>query len=189
MARILIPLANGSEELEAVTLIDLLRRAGFDVVTAGLEPGPVRCSRGTMLLPDQTLDEAEGGDYDLMVLPGGLPGADHLNADPRIHRLLKKLSEQGRFVGAICAAPKVLADAGLLKGRKATSFPGVLEGMELGDDTTLTAETVQRDGNVITSRGPGTAMDFALALIELLAGPEKRREVEEPLQRPGGRQA
>lgn len=187
MASILIPLADGSEELEAVTLIDLLRRAGFDVITAGLEPGPVRCSRGTVILPDTTLEEAEDGDYDLMVLPGGLPGADHLNADPRIHRLLKKLSEQGRFVGAICAAPKVLADAGLLRGRRATSFPGVLEGMNLGEDTTLTVETVQRDGNVLTSRGPGTAMDFALELIELLAGPDKRRQVEEPLQRPGGR--
>jgi protein deglycase len=184
MASILIPLANGCEELEAVTLIDLLRRAGFQVVTAGLEPGPVRCSRGTVLLPDQTLEEAEEGNYDLMVLPGGLPGADHLNADPRVHRMLNKLNEQGRFIGAICAAPKVLADAGLLKGKRATAFPGVLEAMKLGTDTTLTAEAVQRDGNVITSRGPGTAMDFALELIELLAGPDKRRQVEDPLQRP-----
>lgn len=184
MASILIPLANGCEELEAVTLIDLLRRAGFQVVTAGLEPGPVRCSRGTVLVPDQTLEEAEEDNYDLMVLPGGLPGADHLNADPRIHRLLKKLNEQGRFLGAICAAPKVLADAGLLRGKQATAFPGVLEAMNLGADTTLTAEAVQRDGNVITSRGPGTAMDFALELIELLAGPEKRQQVEAPLQRP-----
>jgi 4-methyl-5(b-hydroxyethyl)-thiazole monophosphate biosynthesis len=185
MASILIPLAQGCEELEAVTLIDLFRRAGFQVVTAGLEPGPVRCSRGTVLLPDQSLAEAEDGDYDLMVLPGGLPGADHLNADPRVHRLLKKMSESGRYVGAICAAPKVLADAGLLKGKRATAYPGVLEAMDLGAATTLSAATVQRDGNVITSRGPGTAMDFALDLIELLAGPEKRRQVEEPLQRPG----
>lgn len=184
MASILIPLANGCEELEAVTLIDLFRRAGFQVITAGLEPGPVRCSRGTTILPDQTLDEARDGRYDLMVLPGGQPGADHLNADPRIHALLKKLSAEGRYVGAICAAPKVLADAGLLKGKQATAFPGVLEAMDLGSDTKLTAAAVQRDGNVITSKGPGTAMDFALDLIELLAGPDKRRQVEEPLQRP-----
>lgn len=184
MASILIPLANGCEELEAVTLIDLFRRAGFQVVTAGLEPGPVRCSRGTTILPDQTLEEARHGRYDLMVLPGGLPGADNLNADPRIHELLKKLAAEGRYVGAICAAPKVLADAGLLKGRQATAFPGVLEAMDLGSDTKLTAAAVQRDGNVITSKGPGTAMDFALDLIELLAGPDKRRQVEAPLQRP-----
>ncbi|WP_018953460.1 DJ-1 family glyoxalase III [Thioalkalivibrio sulfidiphilus] len=184
MASILIPLANGCEELEAVTLIDLFRRAGFNVVTAGLEPGPVRCSRGTTILPDQTLDEARDGRYDLMVLPGGLPGADHLNADPRIHALLKKLAAEGRYVGAICAAPKVLANAGLLKGKQATAYPGVLEAMDLGSDTKLTAAAVQRDGNVITSKGPGTAMDFALDLIELLAGPDKRRQVEEPLQRP-----
>ncbi|ACL74357.1 DJ-1 family glyoxalase III [Thioalkalivibrio sulfidiphilus] len=184
MASILIPLANGCEELEAVTLIDLFRRAGFQVITAGLEPGPVRCSRGTTILPDQTLDEARDGRYDLMVLPGGQPGADHLNADPRIHALLKKLAAEGRYVGAICAAPKVLADAGLLKGKLATAFPGVLEAMDLGSDTKLTAAAVQRDGNVITSKGPGTAMDFALDLIELLAGPDKRRQVEAPLQRP-----
>jgi len=186
MASILIPLAHGCEELEAVTLIDLFRRAGFQVITAGLEPGPVRCSRGTVLIPDQSLEEAEHGEYDLMVLPGGLPGADHLNADPRVHRLLKKMSESDHYVGAICAAPKVLADAGLLKGKRATAYPGVLEAMDLGSDTELTTATVQRDGKVITSRGPGTAMDFALDLIELLAGPDKRRQVEEPLQRPGG---
>ncbi|MCG5512437.1 DJ-1 family glyoxalase III [Ectothiorhodospira shaposhnikovii] len=182
MARILIPLANGCEELEAVTLIDLLRRADFEVVTAGLEPGPVTGAHGIVLMPDTELEQARHESYDLMVLPGGLPGSDHLNDDPRIHALLRKLHDEGRYVGAICAAPKVLAKAGLLADRRATAYPTVLEGMEL-TDTRLTGQPVEVDGNVATSRGPGTAMEFALALIELLAGADKRKQVEDPLCR------
>ncbi len=182
MPRVLVPLAEGCEELEAVTVIDLLRRAGFDVVTAGLDEQPVRASRGTRLIPDVALARALEQDYDMIVLPGGLPGADHLNADPRIHELLKRIAGQGGYTAAICAAPKVLADAGLLAGRRATSFPGVLEAMDL-DDTTLVDDAVVVDGKVITSRGPGTAMDFALELIERLSGRAIRDKVEAGLQR------
>lgn len=183
MATILVPLAQGCEELEAVTVIDLLRRAGIEVVTAGLDEGPVRASRGTRLLPDTTLDEALTRDYDMVVLPGGLPGADHLDRDPRIGALLQRMSGQGRFVAAICAAPKVLANAGLLRGRRATAFPGALDGPAL-DGVRLSEEDVVADGKIITSRGPGTAMDFALALIETLAGRTVRDRVEAGLQRP-----
>lgn len=184
MARILVPLAPGCEELEAVTLIDLMRRAGFQVVTAGLEPGPVKCSRGVVLVPDALLEEVHEETFDLVVLPGGLGGADRLNADPRIHALLRRMHAEGRYVGAICAAPKVLGDAGLLQGRSATGYPSVVNALDL-PDTRFTHQSVVVDGQVATSTGPGTAMDFALALIELLAGPEKRREVEGPLCRPG----
>lgn len=182
MPRVLVPLAEGCEELEAVTVIDLLRRAGFDVVTAGLDEKPVRASRGTRLIPDVTLARALEHDYDMIVLPGGLPGADHLNADPRVHALLKRVAGQGGYTAAICAAPKVLADAGLLAGRRATSFPGVLAAMNL-DDTTLVDEAVVVDGKVVTSRGPGTAMDFALELIERLSSRATRDKVEAGLQR------
>lgn len=175
MARILVPLAPGCEELEAVTIIDLLRRAGLEVVTAGLEPGPVRASRGVVLQPDATLDAVLDQSFDMVALPGGLPGADHLDQDPRIHALLERMAAQQGFTAAICAAPKVLARAGLLDGRRATAYPGVLEAAE--------SAAVVRDGQVITSRGPGTAMDFALALIEALAGREKRDEVEAGLER------
>ena len=109
MARVLVPLAPGCEELEAVTVIDLLRRAGIEVVTAGLDDLPVRASRGTVLVPDVSLDEALRKKYDMIVLPGGLPGADHLNNDPRIHRVLKRMADGKGYIGAICAAPRVLA--------------------------------------------------------------------------------
>lgn len=183
MTRALIPLAAGCEELEAVTLIDLLRRAGVEVVVAGLAPGPVTASRGTVLVPDTTLAAVAGQDFDLIVLPGGLPGADHLAADPLLRGLLQRQHERQGLTAAICAAPKALAAAGLLAGKSATWYPGALD-LAAHPDITLVAEPVVTDGTLITSRGPGTAMDFALALIERLAGRARRDEVETKLLRP-----
>lgn len=183
MPRVLVPLAQGCEELEAVTVIDLLRRAGIEVVTAGLDREPVRASRGVVLVPDTDLDSALALDYDMVVLPGGIPGADNLEADARVRGLLRRMAESGRFTAAICAAPKVLASAGLLAGRQATSYPGVLDALSL-PDTRYLAEPVVKDGKVITSRSVGTAMDFALELIEALVGRAKREEVESKLVRP-----
>lgn len=180
--KVLVPLAQGCEELEAVTIIDLLRRAEITVVTAGLDGEPVVASRGTRLLPDTTLDQALQQDYDMVVLPGGQPGSDHLNRDPRVHPLLKKMADSGKFTAAICAAPAVLAHAGLLKGKRATGFPGVLEKLS-HTGVVLQSQSVVKDGKVITSRGPGTALDFALELIEALVGKEKRAQVEAGLQR------
>ncbi len=183
MASVLVPLAQGCEELEAVTIIDLLRRAGIEVVTAGLDDLPVTASRGVVLIPDTTLEDAINREFDMVILPGGLPGADYLDQDSRIQTLLQKMAAENKYTAAICAAPKVFASAGLLAGKRATSFPGTLEKLNL-TNTTLDAEPVVIDGKVITSRGPGTAMDFALTLIECLVGVEKRDEVETGLQRP-----
>lgn len=180
MTRVLVPLAQGCEELEAVTIIDLLRRAGIEVIAAGLESGPVTASRGVRLLPDMTLDEALDLDYDMVALPGGLPGSDHLADDRRLTELLRSMNESGRFVGAVCAAPKVLAREGILAGKRATAFPGVLQAEEHPD---ITGNAVTRDGRVITSRSAGTVMDFALAIIEALLGREDRDSVEQGLQR------
>lgn len=183
MSHVLVPLAQGCEELEAVTVIDLLRRAGITVVTAGLDDKPVEASRGVMLIPDTNLDDALTLAFDMVVLPGGR-GADNLDKDPRIHRLVKQMAKAGKAVAAICAAPKVLAHADVLSGRRATCFPGAIapheaetRGIELVDGA------VVRDKGVTTSRGPGTAMDFALQLIEELAGRDKRAEVEAGLVR------
>jgi 4-methyl-5(b-hydroxyethyl)-thiazole monophosphate biosynthesis len=180
MLKVLIPLAQGCEELEAVTIIDLLRRAEINVITAGLDSQAVTCSRGTVLIPDTDLDTALNDVYDMVVLPGGLPGAEHLNNDERIKTLLIKMANSEKFTAAICAAPKVLVNAGLLENKKATSYPGVLEGTE---NISISNDAVVIDGKVITSRGPGTAMDFALTLIESLAGKAKRDEVEKGLVR------
>lgn len=182
MATVLVPLAEGFEEIEAVTIIDILRRAGITVIAAGLNGGAVKASRGVVVTPDMGLDEALRQDLDMVVLPGGLPGATNLDNDPRIHDALRKMVESGKFAGAICAAPIVLAGAGVLQGKKATSYPGFLDKMDV-PQCTYVDEKVVRDGQIITSRGPGTAMDFALALVEALEGQEKRDEVEKALVR------
>ncbi|HHC73256.1 MAG TPA: DJ-1/PfpI family protein [Thiotrichales bacterium] len=183
MSRVLVPLAEGFEELEAVTIVDLLRRAGIEVVTAGLRPGPVTAARRTVIVPDTDLDQVLGEAFDMIVLPGGLPGADHLDADPRVRDLVRRMADSGRYTAAICAAPKVLASAGVLENKRATSYPGFLDRIQIPGMEYL-QKPVVKDGKVITSRGPGTAMDFALELIEVLEGPARRMEVEEALIRP-----
>lgn len=182
LTRVLVPLAEGFEELEAITIMDLLRRAGIQVVSAGLAAGPVRASRGTRVVPDTTLEDVEDEAFDMIVLPGGLPGADHLDKDPRIRRLLERVVDSGGYTAAICAAPRVLANAGLLDGKKATAYPGILT-TELYPRVNLIGMPVVTDGKVITSRSPGTAMDFALQLIETLVGKTRRDAVEDSLVR------
>ena len=182
MPSVLVPLAEGCEELEAVTIIDILRRADVEVTAVGLTDGPVTASRGVRLLPDTSLDEALRQDYDMVVLPGGLPGAEHLGNDERLTVLLRSMAESGKFVGAVCAAPKVLAEQGILDGKRATGYPGFIDDGAF-PKLEYTGGAVEVDGNVITSRGPGTAMDFALALIEALCGKAKRDDVEARLVR------
>ena len=181
MSRVLVPLAEGFEEIEAVTVVDLLRRAGIEVHTASLDGPRVTGSHDIALMADVALDAAVAGDYDMIVLPGGMPGAEHLKNDPRVISLLRRFAAEGRYTAAICAAPGVLAHAGLLEERSATSYPGFLDansapGIRLRDDAVVV------DGKVVTSRGAGTALEFGLALIELLRGAEARRLVEERLQ-------
>jgi len=183
MTRVLVPLAPGFEDLEATTIVDLLRRAGIEVVTAGLQAGLVQGARGMRVQPDATLDQALKGEFDMIALPGGMPGAEHLKNDARILALLKKMAGAGKYTAAICAAPIALAEAGLLDGKRATSYPGFVEELAI-PGLRFTADPVVVDGKVVTSRGPGTAMDFALALIDLLVGKTKRDQVEAGLVRP-----
>lgn len=185
MTSVLVPLAQDCEELEAVTIIDILRRARINVTSAGLEHdlGPVRASRCTMLIPDTTLDKALELDYDMIVLPGGLPGANHLMNDARIIQCIQDMAAADKYVAAICAAPRALAHAGILNGKRATSYPGTLDKMDVPGMTYCT-DPVVIDGKIITSRGPGTAMEFALTLVEVLEGKALRDETEAPLLRP-----
>jgi 4-methyl-5(b-hydroxyethyl)-thiazole monophosphate biosynthesis len=180
MKNVLILFAEGSEELEAITIVNILRRAGVSVTLAGLTAGPLRGSRGVVIEPDTTLDEALTRNFDMVVLPGGQPGTNNLKADPRVLGLVQGMSGQGKYVAAICAAPSVLATAGLLDGKLATSFPGALSPFH---KVKLQSDATVEDGKLITSRGPGTAMDFALLLAERLVGKAKRQEVETGLQR------
>lgn len=182
MARVLIVLAQGCEEMEAVAIIDILRRAGVVVVSAGLDDALIHASRGTVLQADTTLDAVLHEVFDMVVLPGGQPGTRHLDADERIHDLLRRTVQQGHYVAAICAAPMVLAHAGLLDGKRVTAYPGTLEALNIRE-VCSTGAAVEQDGKLITSRGPGTAMDFSLHLIECLVGRAKRDEVDAALVR------
>jgi len=180
MKTALVLFADGSEELEAVSVINILRRAGVNVTVAGLHGGPLRGSRGTVLVPDATLDEALTRQYDMVVLPGGQPGSDNLKADARVLKLVRQMHDANKYVAAICAAPSVLATAGLLDGKRATSFPGSLDAFP---KVLRQPQAVVEDGKLITSRGPGTAMDLALTLAERLTSHAKRMEVEAGLVR------
>lgn len=181
--RVLVPLAQGCEELEAVTIIDLLVRAGVEVVTASLDDNKlITASRGVQLMAQKSLNDVLDEPFDMVILPGGIPGADHLEDDARIIEKLKQTVSSGKTVAAICAAPKVLVTAGLLDGKKATSYPGFIN-KNPAPHMQYIDQPVVEDNQVITSKGPGTAMDFALTLIDRLCGNDIRKQVENGLVR------
>ncbi len=178
MPKVVIALADGFEEVEAISIVDVLRRAEVEVVLAGLHDGPVVSARKVKVIPDRNIDSVRADDYDMIVLPGGQPGSDNLNADERVKRLVKEFYQKGKIVGAICAAPYVLADTGIIEGKKVTSYPTYRE--RLGD-VVYQEEIVVEDGNVLTSRGPGTALCFGLAIVERLVGREKAQTIQESM--------
>ncbi len=178
MPKVAILLAPGYEELEAVTVIDVLRRAGVEVLIAGLQKEPVPSAREVKIVPDVTIDELNPEELDMVILPGGLPGVANLKKDPRVKELISKMQEKDKMCAAICAAPGALAAFGVLKGKRATIYPSLKEelaGAELAD------EPVVVDGNIVTSQGPGTALPFAFKLVELLVGLEKAQEVAQAM--------
>lgn len=174
MPKVLVPLADGCEEMEAVILIDTLRRAHIEVVVAGLKPGPVKASRGVMLMPDTLLDRVPLADLDAIALPGGGGGTENLMNDERVLQAVRDLYARGKLVAAICAAPQVLQKAGVLDGKRMTCFPGVADRITRAQRV---EERVVEDGRVITSQGPGTSFHFALSLVRALAGPAAAQEV------------
>jgi len=178
MMRVLIPLAEGVEEMEAVILMDVLRRAGWKVVSAGLEAGPVTASRGVRLLPDADWDDLAPGDFDLLLLPGGGGGTERLCADDRVIGTAREFADSGRWVAAICAAPLALHKAGLLDGKSFTAYPSVKGDLPARG---YQEEPVVQDGKLLTSRGPGTAFALALALIAAMDDPAKARRVADEM--------
>jgi 4-methyl-5(b-hydroxyethyl)-thiazole monophosphate biosynthesis len=184
MSRVIVPLVEGFEEIEALTIVDILRRAEIDVATAAVGDNPVTASHGVRVEADTSMAAArDDSGVELIALPGG-PGTGKLGESDAVRALAERLYNEGRWVTAICAAPSVLSGFGLLEGRQATSFPAVREKMEAAG-VDYQEEVVVRDGPFITSRGPGTAMDFALTLVEVLEGRATRDEVESRLMRPG----
>lgn len=174
MKRLIIPLAPGFEEIEALAVVDILRRAGVEVTTAGTVEGPIEGRNGIKVIADTTMDEVKASGFDMIVLPGGAKGTENLKNDPRVKKLVQEIFESGKFTTAICAAPTVLSAIGITKGRKVTSHPTVRD--ELTKENVLD-ERVVVDGKIVTSQGPGTAIEFAFKLVELLVGEEKAREV------------
>jgi 4-methyl-5(b-hydroxyethyl)-thiazole monophosphate biosynthesis len=168
MSSAVVVLAEGFEEIEAITQIDVLRRAGVQVTVVGLEPGLITGAHGIGVETDLCLDEF-ASQPDLVVLPGGLPGSTNLGESEAVIDLLRRQHEADRAIGAICAAPAFApVKAGVLDGKRATCYPSFEA--HFNDSTTAVDDRVVVDGNVITSRGPGTALEFAYALVEHLEG-------------------
>ncbi len=166
--KVIVPLADGFEEIEAITIIDVLRRAGIDVttisVTGKLE---VTGAHQIIIKADKLFDDVSFGETDMIVLPGGMPGSMHLNQHDGLREVIMEMKRQDKYIGAICAAPLVLGNMGILKGLHATCFPGFEKYLR---DAILSEEGVVTDGKIVTGRGAGWAVPFALKLVEVLAG-------------------
>ena len=175
MKKAVVFLADGFEEVEALTVVDLLRRAGVLVDTVSVSGKiMVKGSHGIEVKTEALVGEEDFAEVSLVVLPGGMPGTLHLKEHAQVRRICETFFADGRLVAAICAAPTVLADIGLLEGRNATCYPAMEEKMA---GAILSREPVVADGNIITSRGVGTAIAFALKLIQALMGKEKADEI------------
>jgi len=174
--KILVPLAEGFEEIESITVIDILRRADLEVITAGLGSGPVEGSHKVRVVPDASLDDIKVDDFDAIILPGGYPGFVNLESDQRVIKAIRDMYQAGKCVAAICLAPAVLMKAGVLEGRKATINP---YGKNQIPKDIYADDRVVVDKNLVTSKSPGTAMEFSIKLVEILAGKEKSIEIAE----------
>jgi len=176
--RIAVMLAEGFEEIETVTVVDILRRAGGRVSLISLfdNTESVKGSRGVYFVPDSGISVLSDADFDAIVLPGGLPGTTNLHADKTVKDTLLRMNSDGKLIASICAATSILADYGITSGKNATSHPAFKEQTDI-NDTIYSDERVVVDGNIVTSRSPGTAMEFAFALVEQLYGSEMVEKV------------
>ena len=178
MPHVLVPLANGTEEMEAVIIIDILRRAQWQVTTAGIEPGLLTASRGVRLMPDRQWPDITLSEFDILMIPGGGPGVEQFLKFPPLLEAIRQFCQADKWVGAICAAPLTLQAAGVLGGKQATCHPAVAS--RLTATPRLSTPTVV-DGHLVTSQGAGTTFDFALTLVRLVDSPEKARAIAESI--------
>lgn len=179
MSKLGIFMADGCEEIEGLTVVDLVRRAGIEIEMISVSGEKnVTGSHKIAFQTDVSKADADFASYDGIVLPGGMPGTTHLMEDDTVNRVIKEFATSGKLVAAICAAPSVLGNAGLLEGKKATCYPGV-EGKLTGAD--FVTDPVAKDGNIITSRGLGTAIDFAAEIVAYLKDQEAAKSLKESI--------
>jgi 4-methyl-5(b-hydroxyethyl)-thiazole monophosphate biosynthesis len=167
-------LADGFEEIEALTPVDILRRTGKQVTTVGIGKKTITGAHGITVLADIEDRDLDVTDADMIILPGGMPGTLHLDASPIVHRAIDSAVAKGAYIAAICAAPTILGKRGLLDGKKAICYPGMEADLK---GATLADSTVVQDGNIITAAGMGTALPFALKLVEVLCGTETAKKL------------
>lgn len=175
----LVPIANGCEEMEAVIIIDTLRRAGWDVTAAGLAAGTIEAANGVKLVPDLPWEQINPDDFDVLLLPGGFGGTMALCEHAGVQQALRDFDSKGKWIGSICASPLALHAAGILEGKRFTCYPGVEE--KLPSNVQPVNETVVVDGHLVTSQGPGTAFEFALKVIAECSGPNASNTVRQGL--------
>lgn len=179
MKKVYVFLADGFEEIEGLTAVDILRRAGVETITVSImEEKKINGSHGILVEADQMFQDVDPESADMLVLPGGMPGTLHLKAHEGLREQLLSFDRQGRPVAAICAAPSILSELGILKGRKACAYPSFEEGLECAE---VVQEPVVTDGHVTTGRGMGAAIPFALRLTEVLVGAEKAEEIRKSI--------
>ncbi len=181
MSRIAMFLADGFEEIEGLTSVDMCRRAGIEVVTVSImDDKLIKGSHGIRLFADEMFTAGGYGDFDMLVLPGGGLGTQNLEKHEGLAKELKEAADKGKYIAAICAAPRVLGNMGLLEGKQATCYPGnekFLKGAEYHPEL-----KALRDGKYITSRGMGAAIEFASEIIAALEGPDKAKEILTQIQ-------
>jgi 4-methyl-5(b-hydroxyethyl)-thiazole monophosphate biosynthesis len=174
--KVMVPFAEGFEEVEALTIVDVLRRAGIQVDTVGVVGSVINSAHGIRIMVDKKLSEVTHTDYDAIILPGGNPGYINLGRSTQVIEMVKKFNSQNKLIGAICASPSILAKEGLLDNKRATIYPGNEKLLAYPRD-----KPVVIDGNIITSQGPGTAMEFALKIVEKLLGLDKAQKLRQEL--------
>lgn len=180
MKKAVVVLAHGFEEIEAINVIDILRRAGVEAISAGLDSEAVEGAHGVKIYTDTMLDKINQRDFDMIVLPGGLPGAQNLSDSKELSALLREFKTAGKFIAAICAAPMALGSAGVL-GDVFTCYPGFEPNVRADKSGYNPSQNVVIDSNIITSRGPATAMEFALELARILCGDKTYAELKNGL--------
>lgn len=174
-------LADGFEETEALVPVDLLRRMGDNVTLASIKEDDLKVTsaHNISVVADELISNIEIGDIDVVILPGGMPGTKNLDNDKNVHKIIEVLYEQGKLVTAICAAPMILGKKGMLEGRNVTCFPGFENDLK---GATILKQHAVTDGNIITAKGAGAAIEFGLAIVEYLHGKEASEKLAETIQ-------